>query len=215
MKKVSLIFGILLVVTLVRGQSEQYYAKMGESLQGFATSSTIEDYQDLANRFKVIANVEKEQWLPLYYEAQCYILMSFSDQAGNEMRDSYLDTASGLVDKMEELAPGEAEVAVMTAFYHTAYLVVDPPQRAMSTSPLIHASIGKALAIEPDNPRAVFLRISNEMGTAAFFGEDTTPYCEEAGDLLSSWDNYKLKSPIHPNWGKGEVEGIVSNCGDL
>ena len=215
MKKVSLVIGTLLIVTLAWGQNEQYYAKMGESLQRFASSSSIGDYQDLANTFKVISNVEKEEWLPLYYEAQCYILMSFSDQATNEMRDSYLETASDLVDKMNELAPGEAEVAVMTAFYHTGYLVVDPPQRAMTTTPLIHASIGKALAIEPDNPRAVFLRISNEMGTAAFFGEDTTPFCEEASELLGNWDNYALKSPIHPNWGKGEIEGIVSSCGDL
>lgn len=215
MKKVSLILGTLLIAALVWGQEDQYYAKMAESLQGFASSSTVEDYQDLANNFKVIANVEQEEWLPLYYEAHCYILMSFSDQATNEMRDTYLETASGLVDKMSELAPGEAEVAVMTAFYHTAYLVVDPPQRAMSTSPLIHAAIGKALAIEPDNPRAVFLRISNEMGTASFFGEDTTPYCEQASALLNNWDNYVLKSPIHPDWGKEEVKGIVSSCGDL
>jgi hypothetical protein len=214
MKKVSLILGSLLIVTLVWGQKEQYYAKMGESLQGFASSSTVEDYQDLANRFKVIANVEQEEWLPLYYEAHCYLLMSFRNDVDTKMRDSYLEIASGLVDKMSELAPGEAEVAVMTAFYHTAYLVVDPPQRAMSTTPLVHTAIGRALAIEPDNPRAVFLRISNEMGTASFFGEDTSPYCEQASELLSRWDNYALKSPIHPSWGKEELEGIVRSCDD-
>ena len=215
MKKVSLILGTLLMVTLAWGQKEQYYAKMGESLQGFASCSTLEDYQDLANRFKVIGNVEQEEWLPLYYEAQCYILMSFSNQVEAIQRDSYLDKAARLVDQMSELAPEEAEVAVMSAFYHTAYLVVDPPQRAMSTSPMIHAAIGKALAIEPGNPRAIFLRISNEMGTASFFGDDTSIYCKEASALLSNWDNYQLKSPIYPSWGKEEVQGIVNSCGDL
>ena len=168
MKKVSLVLGTMLIVTLVWGQKEQYYAKMGESLQDFALCTTVEDYQDLANRFKVIANVEKEEWLPLYYEAHCYILMGFNNQVETNRRENYLEIASKLVEKLNEMAPGEAEVAVITAFYNTAYMVIDPPQRAMGTSPLIHAAIGKALAIEPDNPRAIFLRISNEMGTASF-----------------------------------------------
>lgn len=214
MKKASLILGSLLIVSLLWGQTEQYYVNMGENLQGFASCSTVEDYQDLANKFKVIASVEKEEWLPLYYEAHCYILMSFMDQAGPDRRDSYLEMASKLVDKMNELAPDEAEVAVMTAFYHTGYLVIDPPQRAMSTSPLINAAIAKALVIEPDNPRAVFLRISNEMGTASFFGEDTSAYCEQAIQLLEDWDSYERPSPIHPNWGKNEIEGIVRGCGN-
>ena len=214
MKKASLILGTLLMLSHAYAQSNQYYEKMGESLQAFASCSTPEDYQDLANQFKVIANVEKEEWLPLYYEAHCYILMSFMPQMEAEKRDSYLEMASGLVDRMSEMAPGEAEVAVMEAFYLTGYLVVDPPQRAMSTSPLIHAAIARALSIEPDNPRARFLKISNEMGTASFFGEDTTPYCEQAHQLLEDWDKYELESPIHPNWGKSDTEGIVRGCGN-
>lgn len=213
MKKVDLILGTLLMFTLASAQNKPYYEKMGEGLQAFSNCSTVGDYQDLANRFRVIANVEKEEWLPLYYEAHCYILMSFMPQVEARKRDSYLETASGLVDRMKEMAPGEAEVAVMEAFYLTGFLVVDPPQRAMSTSPQIHAAIARALTIEPGNPRACFLRISNEMGTAAFFGEDTSPYCEEASKLLGDWDNYKLQSPIHPGWGKNETEGIVRECG--
>lgn len=213
MKKIGLMLGTLLVLTCASAQNNQYYEKMGQSMQGFATCSTVEDFQHLANQFKVIANVEKEEWLPLYYEAQCYILMSFTGTLEAARRDSYLETASGLVDRMSEMAPGEAEVAVMEAFYLTGYLVVDPPQRAMNTSPQIHAAIARALSIEPRNPRARFLRISNEMGTASFFGEDISAYCEEASKLLEDWDSYEPKSPIHPSWGKNETEGIVRECG--
>ena len=151
--------------------------------------------------------------MPLYYEAQCYILISFSDSLSALEKDSYLDKASYLLENMTELAPGEAEVEVLKAFYYTGSLVVNPAQRSMTTAPQIHAAIGRALALEPGNPRAIFLRISNEMGTASYFGEDTTPYCEQASNLLQSWDNYALKSPIHPNWGKEEVSGIVKRCG--
>ncbi len=179
----------------------------------FATCNTTADFQELANRFHVIASAEPGEWLPLYNEAHCYILMSFMGQLEPELRDAYLEKASASIDRMLELAPDEAEPYVMKAFYHTGYLVVDPPQRAMSTTPLINAAIARALQLEPDNPRARFLQVSNELGTANFFGSDTAPICEKARKLLEAWDAYQLQSPIHPSWGKQETQGIVDNCG--
>jgi hypothetical protein len=79
---------------------------------------------------------------------------------------------------------------------------------------MINAALGKALNIEPNNPRAQFLLISNELGTARYFGSDIAPICEKARQLLQSWDDYPLKSPIYPNWGRNETEGIVSSCGE-
>lgn len=213
MKKASLVLSAILIATFAMGQNEKYHQKMGETLGEFANCTSVEDYQDLANQFSVIAKMEPQEWLPLYYEAHCYILISFTGQLASGKQNTYLENASAAIDKMLSLAPGEAEVYVMKAFYHTGYLVVDPPARAMSTSPLISEAISRALSIESDNPRARFLSISNEMGTANFFGSDTAPICEKAVQLLESWDNYDVKSPIHPNWGKNEIEGIVRSCG--
>jgi hypothetical protein len=214
MKRMTLLLAAILTATVAMGQNEKYYQKMGETLGQFSSANSVEDFQDLANQFDVIGKVETGEWLPLYYEAQCYILMVFTGQLEVALQDSYLDKASASLDKMVEIAPNEAEVYVMKAFYNTAYLVVDPPGRAMSTTPLINAAISRALSIEADNPRAFFLSISNEMGTASYFGSDTAPICEKAVQLLESWDDYKLKSPIHPSWGKDETEGIVKGCGE-
>ena len=213
MKRISLFAILALLASMATGQDQKYIEKMGESIQMFGSCSTPAEFQELANRFRVIANAEPDEWLPLYYEAHCYILMSFMGQSATELRDAYLDKASGSIERMLELAPGEAEVYVMKAFYHTGYLVIDPPQRAMSTTPQIQAALTRALQIEPDNPRARFLKISNELGTANFFGSDTAPICEKARKLLESWDAYQLRSPIHPGWGKAETRGIVDNCG--
>jgi hypothetical protein len=43
-------------------------------------------------------------------------------------------------------------------------------------------------------------------------GQDPKSFCPQAKELLAAWDNYQLKSPIHPNWGKEQVEGIVKSC---
>jgi len=214
MKKVALLITAMLIATVAMGQNEKYYQKMGETLGKFASASSVDDLQNLANQFGVIAKVETKEWLPLYYEAHCYILMGFTGQLEPAVQDSYLDKASASIDKMLDIAPDEAEVYVMKAFYHTGYLVVDPPARAMYTTPLINEAISRALSIEAGNPRAQFLSISNEMGTASYFGSDTAPICKRASQLLDSWDNYAIKSPIHPAWGKEETEGIVRGCGE-
>ena len=214
MKKTTLFLCAMLIASIAMAGNEKYYQKMGETLGEFSACSNVEDFQNLANKFRVIANVEKDEWLPLYYEAHCYVLISFMDNWSAEERDGYLDKAFSRIESMEELAPEEAEVQVMKALCNTGSLVVDPAQRSMYTTPLIQAAIAKALTKEPNNPRAIFLRISNEMGTASYFGEDTAPYCAQASELMKNWDSYKLKSPIHPNWGKEEVEGIVRRCGE-
>lgn len=203
----------MLIASIAMGANDQYEKKMGETLGEFSSCKNAEDYQNLANKFRIISQAETTEWLPLYYEAQCYIMISFVGELSPEAKDSYLDKASSLIEKMNELAPEEAEIQVLEAFCLTGSLVVDPPQRAMNTSPLIYSAIAKALAMEPNNPRALLLRISNEMGTADYFGEDISSLCEQATQLLEDWDDYALKSPIHPNWGRSEIEGIVSNCG--
>ena len=211
MKKFSLMAIAIFVAASTLTANDTYFEKMGETLQRMNACTSLEEYQAVANSFATIARVESGEWLPLYYEAHCYILMSFMDRSGAP--DSYLDQAESCINKMLELAPEEAEVYALQAFYHTGRLVVNPAGRAMTTAPLVSQSLGKALALDPGNPRALYIRLTNEMGTARFFGQDTAPMCEDAGTLLSDWDAHTPESPIHPSWGKGQLEEIVANCG--
>ena len=213
MKKAILVISTVCITLTAMGANEKYEQKMGETLAGFASSQTIEEFQGLANQFSTIANKETTEWLPLYYEAQCYILISFMDNSATA-KDAWLDQAESSIEKMLELVPQESEAIALKAFYHTGRLVVNPPQRAQTTAPLIDAAIAKALSLDPGNPRAKFMRLSNDLGTARFFGSDTTPYCKDAMDLLDTWDSYQVKSAIHPSWGKDQVEEIVKACGE-
>jgi len=199
MKKISLILIALCIVGSTTLANEKYLQKMGETLQKFKTANSIEELQKVANTFVTIARAETGEWLPLYYEAHCYIQMSFMDRSGS--RDRYLDQAETSINKLMELVPEEAEVYALQAFYHTGRLVINPAERAMTTAPLVSQSLGKALSLDPDNPRALFIKLSNEMGTAQYFGQDTAPLCEQARNLLENWDSHVPPSPIHPSWG--------------
>jgi len=167
--------------------------------------------QALGNKFEVIANVEKSEWLPLYYHAHCYILMSFMEQDATK-KDSYLDVAEKSINKLIPMAPAEAEVYVLQAFYLTGRLVVNPMERGQQYSGLSGQAIGKALALDATNPRAKMLKIQMDMGSAPYMGKDPKSFCPAAKELLANWDNFKPKSQLHPNWGKEQVAGIVKGC---
>ena len=213
MKKTILFTAAILMANLLMAGNEKYYEQMGLTMQGFSDCRSVEDFQELANHFHIIAGVEQEEWLPLYYEVYCYILMTYVEGIPAEEKDLYLDQAQPVLEEMMALAPEDPEALTLQAFWYTCRMVIDPASRSRRLQPLIARSLSTALAIEPGHPRALFMRIANDMGTAAFFGTDTEPYCEEARELLANWDAYKLPSPIHPGWGRGEVEGIVRRCG--
>jgi len=212
MKKFTLIIAVVLVGFVSKAQKPEYYQTMGETLGQFANCQSVDDFQALGNKFEMIANVEKSEWLPLYYHAQCYILMSFVEQGDGAKKDSYLDVAEKSINKLLEMAPGEAEVFVLQAFYLTGRLVVNPMERGQEYSGLVGQANGKALAIDPANPRAKLMKIQMDMGAAPYMGQDPKSFCPQAKELLAGWDNFKPKSSLHPNWGKDQLEGIVKGC---
>lgn len=211
MKTTITIIATMLMTLTGMSQKPEYYKAMGETLSQFSNCKTIEDYQSLGYKFNLIAQNEKEEWLPFYYHAHCYILISFMEQQP-EKRDAYLDIAEKSIVAMMELAPQESEAHALQSMFYTGRLVVNPVARGQEYSMLSSNSVNKAVAIDPTNPRARLIQIQLGMGTAQFFGGDTKRFCKDAVDLVDTWDNYKIKSPLHPSWGKEQAIGIVKGC---
>lgn len=212
MKKIILVIAVLLVNMVSIAQKPEFFQTLGETLGQYSSCKTVADFQALGNKFQMIANVEKAEWLPLYYHAHCYIIMSFVEQGDAVKKDSYLDEAEKSIDKMVAIVTNEADVFALQSFYFTARLVVNPMERGQKFSGLSGQAVGKALAIDPANPRARLIKIQGDMGSARFFGQDPNSFCPQAKELLANWDNFKPKSPIHPSWGKDQAEGIVKGC---
>ncbi len=211
MKKIILSLAVVLISLVSMAQKPEFFKAMGETLGQYATCKNVADFQELGNKFQVIANAEKSEWLPLYYHAHCYIIMSFMEQDVSK-KDGYLDEAEKSVEKMISLAPNESEVFALQSFYFTARLVVNPMERGQKFSALSGQAVGKALALDPANPRAKLIKLQGDMGAAKFYGTDPKSFCPQAKELLANWDNFKAKSPIYPRWGKDQVAGIVKGC---
>ncbi len=211
MKKIILSLAVVLISLVSMAQKPEFFKAMGETLGQYATCKNVADFQELGNKFQVIANAEKSEWLPLYYHAHCYIIMSFMEQDASK-KDGYLDEAEKSLEKMIGLAPNESEVFALQSFYFTARLVVNPMERGQKFSALSGQAVGKALALDPANPRAKLIKLQGDMGAAKFYGTDPKSFCPQAKELLANWDNFKAKSPIYPRWGKDQVAGIVKGC---
>lgn len=211
MKTIAFTLFFALVSITGFSQTNEYYQAMGQSLGDYANCKTGDDFRMLGNQFERISQVETAQWLPLYYHANCNIIAAFIE-ADPVKKDAILDVAEKSVSRMIELAPGEADVYALQAMFYTARLVVNPMERGQKYGVLSGQAVGQALAIDPTNPRARLISLQNEMGTAQFYGRDTKVFCDEARQLLEGWDNYKPKSPLHPNWGKDQAAGIVESC---
>ena len=212
MKTILLTIVILLAGFAGKAQNQNFNAAMGEALGQYASCKSIDDYRAAGNRFGMIANAEKTEWLPLYYQANCYILMSFIEPTDAVKKDSYLDIAEKAINKMIELAPKESEVYALQSMLYSARLVISPMQRGQKYSALSAQAVGMALGLDSNNPRAKFLKLQNEMGSARFFGKDPKEFCPQASEILANWDNFKVKSPLYPSWGKNQVAEIVENC---
>jgi hypothetical protein len=207
------LFTIIFALVSITGfsQSNEYYQAMGESLGGYANCKNVDDFRSLGNQFERIAQAETSQWLPLYYHAHCNIIAAFIE-TDPAKKDAILDVAEKSMNRMIELAPNEADIYALQAMFYTARLVVNPMERGQKYGMLSGQAVGRALGIDPTNPRARLIKLQNEMGTAQFYGKDTSVYCDDARELLAGWDNFKPKSTLHPNWGKDQVAGIVETC---
>ena len=212
MKKIIISIAILLTTLTGMSQSKEFAGAMGEALGQYANCKSVDDFQALGNRFGLIANAEKTEWLPLYYQAHCYIIMSFMEPTDAVKKDSYLDVAEKSITKMIELVPKESEVYALQSMLYSARLVVNPMERGQNFGALSGQAVSMALGLDANNPRAKFIKLRNDMGSAQFFGKDPKEFCPQASELLANWDNYKVKSPLYPAWGKNQVAEIVEDC---
>jgi hypothetical protein len=212
MKTITTTIAILFSIFTMAGNNG-YTEAMQSALKQMEVSKSPTDFQNTANTFNRISKMADTEWLPAYYEAQCYILMSFMDrEADAATKDGYLDVAEERINKILKSHPQNDEAYALQSFMYTGRLVIDPMTRGREYSIKSMTAIKTALAFNPKNPRALYLELSNEVGSANFFKEDTSKYCDRINNLFSQWDELNKVAELHPSWGKGQVNGMAKNC---
>jgi len=205
MQKLVIIL-VLFMSNLISAQSN-YEKGMQKAFELWGSNSIAE----ASNMFERIASAESDNWLPAYYAAQINIVNSFGVRDENKLSEQ-LKKAQDLINDATAISKNNPEILVLQALLHTAWVAYDGATYGMTLSPKVEALYVQAIQIAPNNPRVVYSKAEWGIGSAQYFGQDTTPFCDELERALELFANFKPETPFHPNWGKDRVEMLLQSC---
>lgn len=189
----------------------QYEMIMQKNIQMLYNAQTLEEHQAAVNAFERIAQAEPEEWHPWYYHTLGYILMSTRVEAPAD-KDRYLDRAAESLKKAKDIKPAESELITLEGFIHTMRTAVDPASRGAEYSMLAMQSLGKAVQLNPANPRALYLMAEMQLGTARFFGSDTSEGCATLDRAIALFENAEPVNSLDPTWGEEGARASKQGC---
>lgn len=189
----------------------KYIEVMKKNIKLIYEARETAQIQEAVNGFIRIAGVEKEKWEPLYYIAYGNIMMANMEKDGAK-KDAYLDVALEHVLKAKALRPNESELFALEGFIFMLRVTVDPQSRGPVHAPTAMKAFGKALELNPSNPRALALMAQMEFGTARFFNSSTDAACSTAEKAVQTFKDAKPENELSPVWGSKMAEALAGQC---
>ena len=214
-KPLFMMLTFLAISLISRADISSYSDQMKSALNQLDAAETTEAYAEVARDFEEISEKYPDEWLPKYYVAACYIFITLveDDPLEEEAIENYQDKADDILEALEEDRPNESEVYALKALYYVSKITHDPLYKMVFNYWKFKAALEESLAIEPNNPRAVYQQLASDMGKAEQFDNDLTEYCTQADQLLQNWDRYQPQSELHPRWGKRDLAKLLDKCG--
>lgn len=199
------------------GQNEKFNTAVKTAVETLNNAKSADDFIAAANTFSRIAAAEPKEWLPNYYAAYANLTAGFIT-SGTDMdkAQSYMDNAQTLLNSAIKLAAQPAdlsETGALQAYILIGKVIADPMTKGAELSPRIFQELGKASAMNPNNPRAPFLQGMYTMNMPEFYGggaKNAKPFLEKAKTLFEA----EVSDGIRPNWGKTTNESILKSVGE-
>ena len=211
MKNLVVLFTFLMLITITaQAQNEKFQMAMGKALGEMASNKGVEGLKTSANTFARIASVETTEWLPQYYAALCHLYAGYSTMENNMGEAQNLArTALSEIQAAQKIAPTESELVALEAFAYQLQLLEDPMSKGAEMSGKIFATLGKAEALNPTNPRTYYLRGNFTLNMPEFFGGGAAKAAPDLQKAMAAYAAFKLASPLHPNWGAEDAAELA------
>jgi len=204
--KTMIITTALLISSFLTAQTS-FEQGMGKSL-GLWGEGKAQEASALMER---IAAAEKSNWLPNYYVALINTTEAFNP-ANKEKVPAMIIKAQDAIDNATLISPSNSEIMVVQAMLYTVVLLQDPMTNGVKYTGLVMEQYSKALAINPNNPRAVFSKAEFEIGGAKYWGTDTKPMCAQIEKSIQLFANFKPETPFSPKWGLDRAQEALKAC---
>ena len=214
MKNLIILFMLSAFAFGAGAENDPYTKAMQETLANLKKAEKPDEFLELANKFERIAEVEKEEWLPSYYASFATTIAATMVSEPNVM-DKTLDRAQAHLDNAKANQNDESEVLALQGFIYMIRIGVDPASRGQQYSGLSAASLQKAKALNPTNPRVLYLLAQLNFGTAQFFGSDSREACDLNDQALAQFNQSSSAAEnvsLAPDWGKNMAEAFKKQC---
>lgn len=205
MKKIITL--LVVVLTTSAWSQDQFANGMQKAFSLWSEGKPME----ASNLFERISNAEQDNWLPYYYVAQINTIVSFGEKDEKKLKQQ-LDKAQEFLDIAKRISPKNPEIMVQQAMTYTAWIAFDGATYGMTHSGKVVALYNEARQLAPENPRVVFSKAEWDMGSAAYFGQDTAPYCKDIERSLELFANFKPQGPFYPDWGADRARETLERC---
>jgi hypothetical protein len=210
MKKTILSATIICLFITAFAQSDKYLPSMKKNIGMLDSALQKGTINELANNFERIGDAEKLQWLPYYYASYCTVMSAFIEKDKTKS-DAIADKAEEFITKAEGLAGKEnSEIDVIKSMIASVHLMVDPQTRWMQYGKVSSENIVKAKALDPTNPRPVYLEGQAKFYTPESFGGGKAPAKELFEKALPMFDAFKPQTELDPVWGKASTLYFLS-----
>ncbi|TDO20984.1 hypothetical protein [Pedobacter duraquae] len=188
--------------------TEKFQMGMKKGLEMLGSAKGTDGFNSTANYFERVAQAEAKQWTPFYYAAYSNLIAGLTT-TDKTIKDQYLDKALAEVDQADALSPDNSEIYALKGYVQYIKLSVDPQSRLamMSAS---SASLAKAKALNPENPRPYFISGQNTFYTPEAFGGGKAKAKTLLETAAAKFAIFKPASAIEPNWGADQAKDLLA-----
>ena len=198
---------MLLLGSVITNAQDRYASGMEKAFGLWQEQKIVE----ASNLFERIATAEPDNWLPYYYVSQVNTVASFGEKDVEKL-SRQLEKAKEFLEVAKAISPDNPELLIQEALINTAWISFDGATYGMTLSPKNVQLYNKALELAPENPRVILSKAEWDMGSARYFGKDTSPYCKDVERALELFATFKSDTPFYPTWGKERAEQVLASC---
>ncbi len=203
MKKTIIFLLSFAICSTTFAQNDKYTAAMEKAVAQTDTARNLEGFKAAGNMFERIANAEQEQWLPFYYHAFCQVRQAIivMNDGDGKATVPYLDKAQESIDIAQKLSPNNSEIVTMQGYIYQGRIWENPMTKGAKYGPKSGGVLDKAIELNPENPRAYYVKGQGIFYTPAFFGggaDNARPLLEKAKEL---YDKEERENALSPAWG--------------
>jgi hypothetical protein len=158
--------------------------------------------RETVNQFERLANYKKEDWLPRYYHALCLVQLSWSADAKD--REAILKAAETAIKAADALSKDNSEIVAIEGYLYQGMIMLNPMSNGPVYGPKSAATLERAMALDPKNPRPHYLLGQNTYFTPAQWGggmERAKPHLEKAMELYTAAKG-ATAGEFAPRWGE-------------